>query len=419
MGALLTLMAASAACGGTGPYDESTDPGEAPWGSCLDGKCDTEGAAGLIICGPRDVARARPGCSEASATDIGIDPVTAEVAVPLHVVLENMSHEGVQVALVLRDDAGEEVRRIDLWDRSDGAHRVIWDGHDDDGADVTAPLHSAVIEARHGDEVIEGHEHWIGTLVSLADEGVGYNHPLGTDAPDTDDWGRVHVIDALTAVGAAWPYETPIAYLDLSARNGGEFKPHWTHRHGESVDFRYLRNDGEGKLDLRWQKSHYDQQASQALVDMLFDQGAVEIYCDRRSGLTGDSIVHVAGHANHMHARFGLIEGDTGQDRPINDGRSGGPCEDDSDCNVRKGFCLRPEGATTGTCTVSCEKYCDDYVGGIYTLTECVDTQDGRLCMPARDHERYPATEGCREGLEAQSLASYDHQGALTEVCVP
>lgn len=389
-----------------------------PWGAaCTGGKCDGLDGVTMMLCGPRDVARGEPGCTTASAMDIGVDPAISERKIALQVVLAGLDQPGVSATVEIEDDQGQRVRTLPLHDLSDGAKQLFWDGHDDAGQDVTAPWHTAVIRARQGDHTAAGDGAVIATLFNLPDEGQGYNHPRGTDRQDTDDWGRAHVVRALSDVAASWPHATPIAYLDLSLQNGGEFRPHWNHRHGECVDLRYVRNDGEGALDLRWAKSYYDQQATQELVDALRAAGAIEIYADRRADLEGDFIVHVSGHTNHLHAKFGLTEEDTGAGRPVNHQRPGGPCLDDSDCNLRDGLCELPDGASVGTCTVECEGACSDYVGGIYTLTECVPTDEGHRCVPARDLTQYPESDGCRAGLTPQRLPSLDQSNALVDVC--
>lgn len=414
-------FAMAVACAGCAPddlQDESAPPSEAPWASaCMGGKCDGLDGATLVICGARDVAQGYPGCTAASATDMGVDPAIPEQQVTFQIVLQGLDLPGVTVALELEDDQGQLVRTIALPNVSDGAHAVHWNGHDDAGQDVTAPWHTAQLRARRGADSVTGDGTVIATLFNLPDEGAGYYHPLGTDHRDTDDWGRAHVLEALAEVAAAWPHPRRIAFLDLSLQNGGEFRPHWNHRHGECIDLRYVRTDGEGPLDLRWGAADYDREATQQLVDALVAHGAIEIYADHRAELEGDFVVHIAGHTNHLHAKFGLTEGDTGESRPVNHQRPGGPCLDDSDCNVRDGICVMPEGETVGTCTVECSSACSDYVGGIYTLTECALTAEGHRCVPARDFARYPDTEGCRAGLTPQRLTSLDQSGALTDVC--
>lgn len=384
------------------------------------GGCDSAEGIVLRICNARDVAIERPGCPSASGTDIGIDPTIAERAISLHVNIEGFAElEGVSVALELY--AGDQVvRTIPLSDLSDGSHELSWDGHDDGDLDVEAPLHVARLAATDGETTLTSNEHVIATLVNLPDEGTGHDHPLGTDRVDSDDWGRPHVVEALRNIAADWAEtsEILVAYLDLSLQNGGQFEPHLTHRHGECVDVRYIRDDEEGRLDLRWHGGHYDQEATARLVDLFFEHGAIEVFVDERAGLEGDDLVLVDGHANHFHATFGRTSDDTGAGRAINQGHVGGPCVDASDCVIRNGFCLRPEGTPIGVCTRTCTGSCGDYIGGVYTVSECVETADGQLCMPARDTARYPETEGCRADLTLATLSAIDHGGDETEVCV-
>ena len=384
------------------------------------GGCDSAEGIVIHVCNARDAALERPGCEIASGTDIGIDPVIAERAIPINVLIEGFADlEGVTVALTIYD-GDQVVRSIAITDLSDGGHELFWDGHDESGLDVEAPFHIVRLEATDGETTLTSNEHVIATLVNLPDEGTGHNHPLGTDRANTDDWGRTHVVEALRNIAAEWSEtsEIPIAFLDLSAQNGGRFEPHLTHRHGESVDVRYIRDDGEGRLDLRWHGGHYDQEATEHLIDLFFEHGAIEVFVDQRADLEGDDLVLVDGHANHFHATFGRTPDETGAARAINQGHVGGPCADVSDCVIRNALCLRPEGTPVGVYTRTCDGACGDYVGGIYTASECVETDEGYHCMPARDSELYPDTEGCRADLDPVELPSRDHNGASTEVCL-
>lgn len=384
-----------------------------------EGACDAFSEVTLLICEERALANAEPDCADLSARDIGIDPSIAEVPVRFYVVVEGISTiSGAQLALRFYDTDETPVRSIAIDDTSDGAKVVEWDGHDDFGNDVVSPFHTARLEVTIDGNTATSSGHVIATLLSLPDEGAGFYHHLGTDRANTDDWGRVHVVEALVDIGRGWTHQNRIAYLDLSSHNGGEFRPHHFHRHGECVDIRYIRTDEEGPLDLRWGTSTYDRDASQQLVDALFNHGAVEVFVDQRAAIDGDDIVHVAGHSNHLHASFGLTSGDTGAGRAINQGYVGGPCADDSDCPLRDGFCLLDEGGSIGVCTRECDEACSDYIGGIYTLNECVTFEGQRLCLPALDRERYPDS-GCRADLSAQQLPSLDQNNASTDVCVP
>lgn len=384
-----------------------------------EGACDGFSNVTLLICEERAVANGDPACPEVSARDISIDPAIAEVPVRFYVAVEGASSlSGAQLALRFYDADDTSVRSIAIDNLTDGAKVVDWDGHDDFGNDVVSPFHTARLELTADGNTATSSGHVIATLISLVDEGAGYYHHLGTDRVNTDDWGRVHVVEALQDIGQSWTHQNRIAYLDLSAHNGGEFVPHHFHRHGESVDIRYIRTDEEGPLDLRWGTSTYDRAATQRLIDALFEHGAIEVLVDARAAIEGDDIVHVGGHSNHLHVFFGMTPEDTGAARAINHRYVGGPCADDSDCPLRDGFCLIDGGGSMGVCTRECDAACSDYVGGIYTLNECVNVDGQRYCMPALDRSRYPES-GCRPDLTAQQLPSLDHNNAQTDVCVP
>ncbi|MBW2522546.1 MAG: hypothetical protein JRI23_00145, partial [Deltaproteobacteria bacterium] len=184
---LLVAATLGTGCAASDLPSESEHQASPPWGAgCLGGKCDGLDGVTLLICGPRDVARGEPGCTSASAMDIGIDPLIAEKMISLRIVLRGLDQPGVTVAVEIEDDQGQVVRTIGVGDRSDGSQLVHWNGHDDQGNDVTAPWHTATLRARYGDESVTGDGWVIASLFNLPDEGDGYTHPRGTDRKDTD-----------------------------------------------------------------------------------------------------------------------------------------------------------------------------------------------------------------------------------------
>jgi len=191
---------------------------------------------------------------------------------------------------------------------------VTWNGLDNLGMMATAPFYVARLELMLDGEVYASNEATIARLMSLP-EAPGIYHFLGSDGADRDDWGRVHVIDAFVATGAAWTGTYRIGIGDLSRQNGGVFSPHATHQHGECADLRYVATDGETQLNLAYSshRRRFDRAATQTLVDQLFAYGASEVLADQRSGLTGANVTFLTGHSDHFHVRFPLFPDQLGE----------------------------------------------------------------------------------------------------------
>ncbi len=310
-GLLLAALAASAlapACVGEPP-----EAGETPR-LCVGGSCDDSLGLTLHVCTDEDAASGAYGCREASAAEVGIDPAVAVSPARIRFVTRGLGRlRGV--ALELRIYDGDSPRRaLPVTDLADGRHGLTWDGRDETGELATAPFHLVRLEARIGEQVARSEDHVLATLFNLPDEGTGYYHFRGTDRVDRDDWGRGHVVDAIVAAGEGWGRPHRIGIGDLSLQNGGRFPPHVTHRHGECIDIRYVSRDGEEPLDLstRAGRASHDAEASQELVDALVALGAEEVLADSRSGLRGEAVRFVSGHANHLHVVFPLFPEDLG-----------------------------------------------------------------------------------------------------------
>jgi len=171
-----------------------------------------------------------------------------------------------------------------------------------------------------------------GSLVgglNLPDTGFGYRHYLGSDSKDTDDWGTLSLINVIEQVGRQFrrrPCQTFYfdadrlpreQSLDMSLQYGGPFvvngvRQHDEHQNGLDVDVRYMRDDGEGLLDLSdgLQRSHFDQTATLELLSCFLRTGRViRILYD--SALTnivnapGDTtLLDFPDHTDHFHVRI-------------------------------------------------------------------------------------------------------------------
>jgi murein endopeptidase len=73
----------------------------------------------------------------------------------------------------------------------------------------------------------------------------GYKHYLGTDSPDSDDWGTAKLLRVIEDVAQAWSLARSYRFGcgDMSKQSGGLFLPHVGHRNGIEVDVRYIRDD--------------------------------------------------------------------------------------------------------------------------------------------------------------------------------
>ena len=151
---------------------------------------------------------------------------------------------------------------------------------------------------------------WLENDASLPDTGTGYYHFLGTDDPDTDDWGGVCWIhEKIRLPGDEWDRTPRIGINDLSIEGGGTFAPHTSHQNGRDMDLRYVRSD-DLETGYAFPNSGFDADETEELVDLLVDLGAVVIYLDSRTGISeSDVVTHATGHHDHMHVRFADPDG--------------------------------------------------------------------------------------------------------------
>ena len=142
---------------------------------------------------------------------------------------------------------------------------------------------------------------------SLSDNGTGYYHFLGTDAPNTDDWAcDIYANQKVHGVGLWWNQSPKIGIGDLSLQGGGPWVDHDSHENGLDVDVRYVRNDGqEAALDLNANPTLYDQAKTQQVVERFcLLGGASVIFVDSQASLTASCVQVLSGHHNHFHVRF-------------------------------------------------------------------------------------------------------------------
>ncbi len=155
----------------------------------------------------------------------------------------------------------------------------------------------------------------------LPRSGRGFYHSRGSDRPGSDNAGcDDYVLQRLRTVGAALEEvgagAMRMGVLDISRPGGGPFrnpatgrKEHRSHQNGLDVDVRYLRKDRRSQpLNLKWDASSYDREASQQLVELFLLLGAEVVFVDDRSDLVDPQdlgrVRVLSGHHHHFHVRF-------------------------------------------------------------------------------------------------------------------
>jgi murein endopeptidase len=116
---------------------------------------------------------------------------------------------------------------------------------------------------------------------------------------------RIMIDDARRNPGA-----TPVLIGDLSRPRGGDFGRqygfvgHASHQNGRDIDVYYPRRDGA--LDTPKTPGEVDLKRAQQLVDAFVDAGAEKVFVGPSLPLRGPKsiVVRLAGHDNHLHARF-------------------------------------------------------------------------------------------------------------------
>lgn len=98
---------------------------------------------------------------------------------------------------------------------------------------------------------------------------------------------------------ANWPHEITVTAASL--RYGGQYPPHFTHKHGLTLDLRPMSTDGErtwAKSDGS-SKSNFDFQRTKALISVLKQSGGTVYFNGKNTGGT-----FKAGHDDHVHVSW-------------------------------------------------------------------------------------------------------------------
>jgi hypothetical protein len=146
--------------------------------------------------------------------------------------------------------------------------------------------------------------------------GTGYYHYHGADpASYQDTWaGNEQLIDVIKDVGAAWNVNHSSQRMgvgDLSDAGGGSMSGHACHQNGLEADIRYVRDTGEGPLDLTEPNlPTYSKAKAIELMQLFVNSGLVDlIYVHPNSGITSNDVPGVvvdnsSTHRDHFHVRL-------------------------------------------------------------------------------------------------------------------
>ncbi len=99
--------------------------------------------------------------------------------------------------------------------------------------------------------------------------------------------------------GANWPH--PVTVTAASLRWGGQYPPHFTHKHGLTLDLRPMSTDGEST----WAKqdgssaSNYDLERTKRLISDLKGSGGTVYFNGKGAGGRP-----MSGHDNHIHVTW-------------------------------------------------------------------------------------------------------------------
>lgn len=98
---------------------------------------------------------------------------------------------------------------------------------------------------------------------------------------------------------AKWPH--PLTVTAASLKFGGQYPPHFTHKHGATLDLRPMSTDGNptwAKQDGS-SKSNYDFERTKAIINVLKQSGGKVKFNGKDAGGTV-----LAGHDNHIHVSW-------------------------------------------------------------------------------------------------------------------
>lgn len=140
----------------------------------------------------------------------------------------------------------------------------------------------------------------------LPASGTGYTIYNPDLPPGSDRYGTAGFVQALQDLAAEWATisATPIAFGDMSRRDGPKFSPHAGHRSGREVDIRPLRKDGKN-LPENWKNASYDRNLTRSLIELIRrrEHNALVFFNDPVL-IDAGLCKHLGGHDNHLHLQI-------------------------------------------------------------------------------------------------------------------
>ena len=100
----------------------------------------------------------------------------------------------------------------------------------------------------------------------------------------------------------------------------------------------------------------------------------------------------------------------------------GGPCRTDEDCVFEEGLCafkLSNDRDALGVCTQPCERTCPDRQQPHTSVTFCMDSPEGGLCVARCDDRLFANTDGCDLGLMCVQANRPNDLTRTQDVCAP
>jgi len=132
-----------------------------------------------------------------------------------------------------------------------------------------------------------------------APEEAGY-YTYGTPGGGAAQYAHPQMLSFIFLLENRWSMidERKIGIGNISLANGVAFPPHAGHRDGLEMDVRALRKDGKN-VPVRYTDPKYDREATQKLVDMIWQTGLVKRVYFNDAKLS--KVQHRDGHDDHLH----------------------------------------------------------------------------------------------------------------------
>ena len=138
-------------------------------------------------------------------------------------------------------------------------------------------------------------------FVQLAASGPGFYSYTSAG----NRWGLPNMVYGIERVGRRWePLNRPrIGTGDLSYENGGRMRGHVSHRKGEDVDVRPVRNDG-GERPVTINQRAYSREFTRELINLFYDEHGSNFDLCLFNDAQTDHTRYYANHHNHFHLRI-------------------------------------------------------------------------------------------------------------------